>query len=181
MPCPKPAPASPVLAYWTGCGALEIFVDCYWSGIAMLSRHHATSKRRAAFIAAGFCLAWLIILLAGADHPPPVGFVALFPFLLVGGLLVYWRMPVYADWKSVSRPLRILRVIAEGSAAGLGVAVGLLVVPLNGEPSIRPSGVDVFIWLAVLGALGATNALITYILAGWGLKADPPTTYDDNA
>ncbi len=122
-------------------------------------------------IAAGFCLAWLLIALAGADRPPPVGFLVLLPVFLVGGLLVYWRIPAYADWKSQSRSWRILRVIAEGTAAGLGFAIALHAFPWSGEPGIRPSGIHAFIWLAVLGALGATNALIAYHLAAGRPKA----------
>jgi hypothetical protein len=131
----------------------------------------AILKRRAAFVASGFVLAWLFLLLVAADHPPPVGFVALLPLLLVGGLLVRWRLPKYADWKSQSRPWRLLRVVGEGAAAGLGVAVLLHAVPWSGEPGIRPSAVQASIGLAALGALGATNALIAYVLADAPRKA----------
>jgi len=124
---------------------------------------------------AGFSLSWLLILLAGADCPLPLGFVWLLPLLLVGALLVYWRAPAYAKWKSQFRPWLILRVFAEGTAAGLGTAALLHAVPWSGEPSVRPSGMDALIGLAVLGALGAANSLIAYMLARGGNADLPPT------
>lgn len=130
----------------------------------MLPQAHA-AKRRAAVIAVANALAWLLILLAGADYPPPLGFLWLLPVLLVGTPLVYWRATAYAIWKSRSRPWRVSRVIAEGTVAGLVVAIVLQAVPWSGEPSIRVSGADAFIWLVVLGAVGSVNALVAYLLA----------------
>ena len=42
-----------------------------------------------------FFLFWLVVLYAGADHPPPPGFVALVLLDLAVAALVYWRVPVY--------------------------------------------------------------------------------------
>lgn len=48
----------------------------------------------------GPCLfAWL----AGADHPPPVGLLALIPFLGFAAMLVYWRAIACARWKANAR------------------------------------------------------------------------------
>jgi hypothetical protein len=50
----------------------------------------SASTRRAAAIALGLACTWLLVLFAGADHPPP-RFVSVLPVVLVGVLLVYWR------------------------------------------------------------------------------------------
>jgi hypothetical protein len=135
------------------------------SGTTALSQAHAAAKRRATVIAVAFAVAWLLILLAGADHPPPLGFLWLLPMLLVGALLVYWRATAYAMWKSQSRPWRVGRVIAEGMVAGLVVAIVLRAVPWSGEPGIRVSATGTFIWLVVVGAIGSANAFVAYFLA----------------
>jgi len=131
----------------------------------MLPQAHATPKRRAAPVAAGLAFAWLLILLAGADHPPPLGFLWLLPVLLGGALLVYWRATAYSTWKSRPRPWRVSRAIAEGSVAGLVVALVLQAAPGSGEPSIRGSGGAAFVWLVALAAVGGVNALLVYLLA----------------
>jgi hypothetical protein len=109
--------------------------------------------------------AWLGILLAGADHPPPIGFVWLVPVLLAFALLVYWRLPAYARLKQDAVPWRWLRVLIEGSFAGLVLATVLHVTPLPGLPFIRPAVSDFAVWMLVIAALGSANALLAYLLA----------------
>lgn len=131
--------------------------------------HRRTNpKRWTAFIATGFVLAWLLILLAGADHPPPIGFLGLIPLLLLGGLVIYWRMPVYARWKSSARPWRLFRVVAEGAVAGLVVAMLLAAAPWSGEPGIRLTSTGRLVGLLALSTLGAVHALIAYWLTKRG-------------
>jgi hypothetical protein len=126
---------------------------------------HAAAIRRAKVIAAAFAFGWLLILLAGADHPPPPGFLWVLPIVVAGALLVYWRATAYATWKSRPRPRRIGRVVAEGAVAGLAVAGVLHAVRWIGDPSIPVAGADAFTWLVVLGAIGSVNALVAHLLA----------------
>ena len=124
----------------------------------------ADAKRRAAVIAVALSLAWLFILLAGADHPPPLGFLWLLPILLVGAVLVYWRAVAYAMWNAQAGAWRIGRVIAEGAVGGLIVATVLQAIPSSGQTGVRVSGPDTLIWLAVLAAIGSINAAVVYFL-----------------
>ena len=92
---------------------------------------HSTSKHHAAFIATFFCLAWLLVLLAGADHPPPVGFLGILPLLPVGVLLAHWRVTRYPDWKSQYRhgeyfaPLKRARLLSYAAVFRVGSAAGI--------------------------------------------------------
>ena len=114
-------------------------------------------KRRASAIAVAFALAWLVVLLAAADHPPPIGFLGLLPFLVLATALVYWRALVYAGWKGRSRHRSTLRAIAEGALAGLAVSAAIGSLPWVGEPSLRPSAAGFFVWLGVASFFGALS------------------------
>lgn len=117
-------------------------------------------------IAISFFVIWLAILYAGADHPPPMGFLWLAPLVAAGAFLVYWRVPVYAAWSHSHRLGRILRVWLEGLVAGVAVGFIGLLVPGSGDPTILTmQAVDRLIWLAVLGVLGIVNALLLYAIA----------------
>ena len=126
----------------------------------------ASSKRRGCFISLAFTLTWLGVLLAAADHPPPVGFLALLPFLGLAAMLVYWRAIAYAGWKANARPWSMLLALLEGAGAGLAIAAAISVLPWVGEPSIRPSKAAFGIWLGVAAALGSLSAALVYLLSG---------------
>ena len=116
-------------------------------------------------IAAGFCVIWLGILYAGADHPPPVGFFWLVLLCLIAAVLVFIRVPAYASWSEARSRFRLLRVVLDGVVAGLVFALIPLVINGGGEPSIDPSWGDRMIWFAVLAGVGVTNAMIVYFFS----------------
>jgi hypothetical protein len=70
-----------------------------------------------------FFFFWLLVLLAGADFPPPRGFLWLIVVVALCSVVVFWRIPTYIDWYRTLRPGRLRRVVLEGAAAGLVVAV----------------------------------------------------------
>jgi len=125
-------------------------------------------------IALAFAFAWLIVLLAAADHPPPIGFVGLLPFLVLASALVYWRAIVYASWKARSQPRATRRAIAEGALGGLAFATLIGSLPLVGEPTIRPSAACFFVWLGVASAFGSLSASVVYLLSGGHPAGTPP-------
>jgi hypothetical protein len=122
-------------------------------------------SRARLLIAAGFFIFWLAVLVAGADFPPPPGFLLVVFFDLLAAAGVYHRIPAYADWAATRRPHRILRVLAEGAAAGLFLGLLTLLSPFGGEPSAPPPGwIEHFVWLTVLAGVGVVNALGVYHL-----------------
>lgn len=89
-----------------------------------------------------FFLFWLAVLYAGADHPPPPGFVFVVLLDLAAAGLVYWRVPVYWMW-SRARGSRALPLVArDGLMAGLlfaAVAIAGSWLLGGGEPTVSRS------------------------------------------
>jgi hypothetical protein len=125
-----------------------------------------SSKRRGLVISVVFAIVWLFMLLAGADHPPPVGFLALLPFLGFAALLVYRRAIAYAGWKASAKPNSMFLALIEGAGAGLAIAAAISVLPWMGEPGVRFSTEAFGIWLGVASALGSLSAALVYLLSG---------------
>jgi membrane protease YdiL (CAAX protease family) len=109
-----------------------------------------------------FFVVWLFILYAGADHPPPSGFIMLIVFDILAAGLIYWRVPTYITWFETRKSNRLLYVLRDGVAAGFAFAVLALLLPGTGEPSNSPLPIDYLIWFIVLGAVGLMNAVIIY-------------------
>jgi hypothetical protein len=128
-------------------------------------RQTLTDKHTATVIAVVFFSGWLVILYAGADHPPPPGFIAVVLIDLVAAFVVYRRVPVYAEWARARRPRRWIRALLEGAVAG-SIAAGLAwVLPFGGESSIERSATAGLTWLAVVTTIGAANALLIFGLS----------------
>ena len=119
-------------------------------------------KKIALINATLFFLVWLVILYAGADHPPPPGFVLLILFDLLAALLVYLRVPTYINWSNDRTKHRFFYVILDGLAAGFGFALLAIFLPASGEPGVNPSVADYLIWFTILGAIGVANAVVIY-------------------
>ena len=128
-------------------------------------------KRAALLNAVIFFLFWLVVLYAGADHPPPPGFVGVVLLDRAAAGLVYSRVPVYLAWIASRRGNALLYVMQDGLIAGLAFAA----LPAasrwwlgSGEPTVAPPVAGSLIWFAVVSGVGALNAVIIY-LANWGI------------
>jgi hypothetical protein len=121
-------------------------------------------------VALVFALFWLAVLYAGADHPPPTGFLWLAAIVLLCALVVFWRFPTYQTWSRPLKALAIGRVVLEGALAGLTVGLIFLIAQDPGSQHILDSA----IWLAVLGAVGMLNALAIFALAAVSARKPAP-------
>jgi hypothetical protein len=122
------------------------------------------SHRKAAGInAVVFFIFWLLVLLAGADKPPPPGFLWLALAVAVCAAVVYWRIPTYIEWHRTRRPGRYWRVVLDGFIAGLLVALPFALRG-SGEPSITMQATDYAIWFGVLGMMGVVNSVTLYFI-----------------
>ena len=134
-----------------------------------------TGMPNASKIAIGFFVTWLGILLAGADFPPPVGFLWIVFLDVIAAALVYVRVPTYLKWLDSRKKGRLLFSLLDGLAIGLVFALTTMLLPGGGEPSLPPPNLlDRLIWCVILGAIGAANAglvyFITYALKTFGHK-----------
>jgi len=123
------------------------------------------SRLNRLLIATGFFVLWVGILYAGADHPPPVGFIWLVLLCLLAAGIVYLRTPTYAAWSASQRRFRLWRVLLDGIIAGLLFALLPLIFNSGGEPGIQPTWIDRVIWFAVLTGVGAANAMLIYYVS----------------
>jgi hypothetical protein len=122
------------------------------------------SCRKIAFInAIIFFIFWLLVLLAGADKPPPLGFIWLILAVGLCSAAVYWRVPTYIDWARTRRAGRYWRALLDGAVAGLLIAVPFALNG-SGEPSITMQPADYAIWFAVLAVMGMLNSVALYLI-----------------
>ncbi len=118
-------------------------------------------RKTAAVFAIFFFLFWTLVLLAGADKPPPLGFLWIVLAVVVCAVVVYWRIPTYIDWQCTKRSGRFWRVILDGFVAGLLVALPFALAG-GGEPSVTPQASDYVIWFIVVGLMGVINSVGLY-------------------
>lgn len=122
----------------------------------------AAHKRKIAVInAIVFFIFWLLVLLAGADKPPPLGFLWIVLTTALCAAVVYWRVPAYIQWHRDRHPHRWWRVVGDGIVAGLVVATPFILTG-SGEPSMMMRPVDYAIWFAVIAVVGLFNSVVIY-------------------
>ena len=117
-----------------------------------------------------FFFFWLLILLAGAEFPPPIGFLWIILAIAGCAVVVCWRIPTYIDWYLTQRPGRWPRVILDGLIAGFVIAV-LFILSRKGEPSVPARRLaDYALLFAILGLMGVLNAAALYIITMFFLR-----------
>jgi hypothetical protein len=120
-------------------------------------------RKIATINAVGFFVFWLLFLLAGADKPPPFGFLWIVLVVAICAAVVYWRVPIYIEWYRTRRAGRYALVLLDGVVAGLLVALPFALQG-SGEPSVTMQPVDYAIWFAVLAAMGVLNSVALYLI-----------------
>ena len=118
----------------------------------------------------------VLLMLAGSDLPPPVGFLWVVIAGLGLGVLVRVLVPRLLKLRDRAGAVRaVVAAMAVGAAVGAGVAI-LLVTWSPGEPSApRPGPVEVSIFLLVVAVVGACAAVALALLAILADRADSRT------
>ncbi len=117
----------------------------------------------------GLFLSTTAIGLAGADRPPPLGFLALVAALAILSAVGYRRLLANMRALGSRRWGRFVSVGVEGLVGGVALAIALTLGFRGGpEGSTRPS--DLAIWFVVVGVVGALAAMIVWAVA-LGLRA----------
>ncbi len=122
-----------------------------------------------------FFLFWLVVLLAGADFPPPPGFRWILIAIAACSAVVYWRVPMYVEWMLYGRPGRYAQVVLDGFVAGLVIALPFALSG-SGEPSVAMRPLDYVIWFAVLAAMGTFNSLALFGLNALAVRVSSRIT-----
>ena len=128
-----------------------------------------SDQKIAAVNAIVFFVFWLLVLLAGADKPPPRGFLWLVLVVALCAAVVYWRVPTYIAWARTHRRGRYVRVLLDGALAGLLIALPFALQG-SGESSVTMRPVDYAIWFAVLSMMGMINSIGLYMINALGAK-----------
>jgi hypothetical protein len=121
------------------------------------------TRKIAGINAAVFFFFWLIVLLAGADKTPPVGFLWIVLVITLSAMVVYRRIPTDIQWFQAQQPGRLLRVALEGCTAGLVVATPFALFG-GGEPSVPMQPIAYVGWFAIWGLMGTLNSLTLYAI-----------------
>ncbi|MEC7000957.1 MAG: hypothetical protein VXX04_03875 [Actinomycetota bacterium] len=123
---------------------------------------------RAWWIAGGFFVLWLAIMLAGSDIPPPRGFV-----WVVAGLVVICigiALCIPRLW-GVGRRHGLRAILVRTGSIGLVVGLVLgaaFALFSSGEPSAPPmNAVAYLIWFSVVIAVGAINGVVVGLVTSW--------------
>ena len=123
---------------------------------------------RAWWIAGGFFVVWLAIMLAGSDIPPPRAFV----WVIAGLALICVGMALAMPWLWRVRTTRGLSAVLRktttiGAVMGLVLAVAFAVKGPR-EPTLPPLDLaDYAIWFSVVGVAGAVNGVLVGLVVSW--------------
>ncbi len=132
---------------------------------ADFSTMHEVHRFSTAVAITFFCLS-ITTLLAGADGPPPVGFLWWVGLVLLGAESVRRRIPTYLLWAQNEKSRRWLLCMRDGAFMGLVMAVMAMLMPGTGEPSAPlPQPIDRVIWILVLMAVGMVCSAAVYMTA----------------
>jgi hypothetical protein len=102
---------------------------------------------------------FVLVMAAGADRPPPPGFLVIVGYGALLGVAVRGALPLLLDlWDARGAGPAIARAAVGGFLAGLAL-VGVTTVLSTGEPSIAVGPVARLIGFAVVGVVGALGAV----------------------
>ncbi len=116
-----------------------------------------------------------LLALAGADWPPPSGFLWLEALLAILATGVYFRVLSRLIARSQGRRVPVAAV--EGVIAS--VAAGFALLGFNlGDPDVRLDLRDHAVWILVVGLVGAVAAQSLWGLAVWFDRTATPSPDD---
>ena len=123
---------------------------------------------RAWWIAGGFFILWLAIMLAGSDIPPPRGFV----WVVAGLTLICVGMALAIPWLWQVRRRQGLRAVLVRTGS-IGLVIRLVLAAAfelfsSGEPSAPPMNTAAYlIWFSVVMVVGAVSGVVVGLVISW--------------
>ena len=104
-----------------------------------------------------FFVGWLVILLLGADFPPPLGFLWLVPLLIALDLIQHRYLQFFLPQLHRREKNLFLKNIC--FFAGSGIAVALFCLAIRYEISATMGLLNIGVWIGVLAAVAAGYAI----------------------
>jgi uncharacterized membrane protein len=115
-------------------------------------------RRLSAQVGLAAAVLFVLVMAAGADRPPPPGFVLVIAFGVLLGVVVWRALPLLLDlWDTRGAGPAICRAALAGFLAGLALWA-LTSVISTGEPSIDVDPAARLIGFTVVGVVGAFGA-----------------------
>ncbi len=101
---------------------------------------------------------FVLVMAAGADRPPPPGFLVIVAYGALLGVAVWRGLPLLLDlWDTRGAGAAIVRAALAGFLAGLAL-VAVTTMLSTGEPSIAVGPAARLIGFTVVGVVGALGA-----------------------
>ena len=112
----------------------------------------------------------MLVLLAGADRPPPPGFLALAAVLIALVIAGSFVIPIWWDRGMRLGAWRAALVAAvQGAAVGTLVA-GLFTLAAPDQPGVQPDWTDALAGISIAAIAGALLGIILFAIA-WALRS----------
>ncbi|MGA7877374.1 MAG: hypothetical protein WCA08_17070 [Desulfoferrobacter sp.] len=118
----------------------------------------------AAICASGLFVAVVLIGLAGADKPPPPGFLLLVGLIALLCAVAFFRLEAHLAAQTAAGWRMGMRIGLEGAASG-GVTILALSLSGGGESTVVASTESRLIGAAVVALVGAALALVIWTMA----------------
>ena len=125
-----------------------------------------TNRSISGVCASGLFVVAVAIALAGADKPPPPGFLLLAGLIALLCVVAFLRLQAHLAASTPGGWVTGLRVGLEGMVGG-GVAMLVLSLCGTGEPSVTVSMGERLVGVGVAALTGAVFALLTWTVAVW--------------
>jgi drug/metabolite transporter (DMT)-like permease len=108
-----------------------------------------------------FFLGWMLLLLLGADHPPPKGFIWLVALIVLLDMAQYFYLKKFLlSLHDKSKGL-FTQTLLFAVLAGIGVSISMLLLDLNKLFSIGL--INVLIWIMVIALVALIYGVCFYL------------------
>ena len=108
-----------------------------------------------------FFLGWMLLLLLGADHPPPKGFIWLVAIIVLLDMAQYFYLKKFLPSLHDKSKGLFTQTLLFAVLAGIGVSISMLLLDLNKLFSIGL--INVLIWIMVIALVALIYGVCFYL------------------
>jgi hypothetical protein len=108
-----------------------------------------------------FFLGWMLLLLLGADHPPPKGFIWLVVLIVLLDMAQYFYLKKFLPSLHDKSKGLFTQTLLFAVLAGIGVSISMLLLDLNKLLSIGL--INILIWIMVIALVALIYGICFYL------------------